>query len=224
MHNRQLTRKIITVYRILKKLYGTPKKRRLDPLDELIMTILSQNTSNRNSVPAFYSLKKGFKTWENVRVARPAAIARLIKRGGLANIKARRIKEVLGAIKERQGRLDISFLKSLSAEEGSDYLRSLKGVGPKTASVVLLFSFGKPVMPVDTHIFRVAKRMGILGKKTSIEQAHIALTAAMPPLLIHDFHINMIEHGRQVCKAPRPLCDICGAKRICAYYIACQRR
>jgi len=218
MSNLSLTRKITAIHKILKYLYGTPKKRHLAPLDELIMTILSQNTSDRNSVPAFFNLKKSFRNWGDVRVARASRIAGLIKRGGLANIKARRIKDVLSAIRQRQNSLNISFLKKIPVQDAMDYLMSLKGVGPKTASVVLLFSFNKPVMPVDTHIFRVAKRLGILGKKVSVEEAHAILTAATPPRIIRDFHINLIEHGRKICKAQRPLCDLCGVRRLCTYY------
>ena len=182
------------------------------------MTILSQNTTDKNSIPAFYALKNGFKDWETVRTAPIRRIIPFIRKGGLANIKAKRIKEALDEIRSRQGRLDISFLKKLSDQQAYDYLRSLKGVGPKTASIVLLFSFNKPLMPVDTHIYRVAKRIGLLGAKVSVEKAHTILTKSTPPAIIHGLHINMIEHGRQVCKAPRPLCHVCGVRRICTYF------
>jgi len=166
---------------LLKTAYGRPPAlRKSDPIDELVRTILSQNTTDKNSLKAFTALKSAFRSWEGLRRAPAARIERLICHAGLANIKAGRIKEALAEIKRREGRISLSRLKGLSVQGAIEYLRSLKGVGPKTAACVLLFSFGKPVMPVDTHIFRVTKRLGLVPKDLSIEEAHRLLSVIVP--------------------------------------------
>lgn len=199
----------------IRKVYGIPKPRRTPPVDELVRTILSQNTSDKNSVPAFWALKKKFGSWERVLKARPASVAAAIKRAGLANIKSARIIGVLGEIRKREGRISLSRLKGLSVEDGLSYLRSLKGVGPKTAACVLLFSFGKPAMPVDTHIFRVAKRLGLIPEDVTIEEAHDILTELVPKDLIYEFHLGIISHGRETCRAAGPKCGSCVLYGIC---------
>ncbi len=209
--------KITTIMKLLNKAYGRPRSlRKTDPVDEIIRTVLSQNTNDRNSLAAFAVLKKHFRSWEGVLRTDTRRIAQLIKHAGLANIKARRIKDVLAEIKDREGKLSLSLLKRLDPKIGLVYLRSLKGVGPKTAACVLLFSFGKPVMPVDTHIYRVAGRLGLIGPKTSIGEAHEALTKLVPKRLIYDFHLGIIEHGRRTCKAQNPRCGFCVLYDICA--------
>ena len=210
--------RIIEILRVVNRAYRKPEPlRKTPPVDELIRTVLSQNTNDRNSLAAFAILKKRFRSWGGVLRTDTRRIAQLIKHAGLANIKARRIKEVLAEIKRREGRINLSLLKRLDAGSGLAYLRSLKGVGPKTAACVLLFSFGKPVMPVDTHIYRVAGRLGLIGPKVSIEEAHEALTKLVPKHLIYEFHLGIIEHGRRTCKAQNPRCGFCVLYNICAF-------
>jgi endonuclease-3 len=141
----------------------------------------------------------------------------MIKHAGLANIKAKRIKEVLSEIKRREGRLSLASLRSMGVNEAISYLKSLKGVGPKTAACVLLFSFGKPVMPVDTHIYRVTGRLGLIPKHLSIEEAHRFLSDLVPKSLIYDFHLGIIEHGRKTCKAQNPRCGVCLLYSLCKF-------
>ena len=165
----------------LNKAYGAPPPfRPSPPVDELIRTILSQNTSDRNSLKAFAVLKRNFRSWDALVYTRTGMVSRLIRHAGLSRIKAARIKGVLNEIKRREGRIDLSSLNDLSVEEASAYLRSLKGVGFKTAACVLLFSFGRPVMPVDTHIFRVSKRLGIIDRGMTVEEAHLFLSERVP--------------------------------------------
>jgi endonuclease-3 len=212
--------RIRKILELLENANGAPRIfRKTPPVDELIRTILSQNTSDSNSVPAFHRLKKHFKSWDNVLKARKSEIARLIKHGGLENMKAERIKAALAEIKKREGRINLANLTRLDTGDALRYLRSLKGVGPKTASCVLLFSFGKPVMPVDTHIFRVAKRIGLIGKDLGVEEAHEVLTLKVPRGLIYRFHLGIIEHGRRTCKSQNPQCGSCvlSRRRLCLW-------
>jgi endonuclease-3 len=206
--------KIAKVIELLNKEYGEKKwKKRQGPLDQLIQTILSQNTSDRNSYAAFSSLKRKYPSWESLMEASEDEIAETIKVGGLENIKAKRIKDTLIAIKERRQNLDLSYLKELPQEEALSSLTTLKGVGPKTAAVVLLFSFGKPVLPVDTHIHRVSKRLSLIGNADRLK-AHKILQQMVPKEQVYSFHINMIEHGRKICK-PKPKCPECVLNSIC---------
>ena len=211
-------RKTTTVLKLLSRAYGRPELfRASDPVDELVRTVLSQNTNDRNSLSAFAVLKKHFSSWDGLIKADTKRIARLIRHAGLANIKAGRIKEILLEIKRREGRIDLTRLKSADLRSSLEYLKSLKGVGPKTAACVLLFSFHKPVMPVDTHIFRVAKRLGIIGPKIGIGQAHEILTKMMQPGLIYELHLGIIEHGRRTCKAQNPRCGFCVLYNLCRF-------
>jgi endonuclease-3 len=186
-----------------------------DPINVLLGTILSQNTSDANSHRAFASLKASFDSWEAVASAPAEHIARVIKSGGLFQIKAARIKQVLEQIEKEQGRISLDFLKSKTMAEAEDYLMHLPGVGHKTASCVLLFSLGKPSLPVDTHVFRVAKRLGLIDAKTSIEKAPGLLQEQIPPSKVYQFHVHMIEHGRRICHARQPHCDRCILRGIC---------
>jgi len=209
---------IMKILKILKRAYGAPpRRRRSDPIDEIIRTILSQNTSDRNSLAAFAVLKKSFKSWEALLDTDTAKLARLIRHAGLANIKAKRIKEVLLEIKRRERRQSLASLKNMDTGEAILYLKSLKGIGPKTAACVLLFSFGKPVMPVDTHIYRVTGRLGLIPKNLSVEEAHRLLSDAVPKNLIYDFHLGIIEHGRKTCKAQNPKCGVCLLYSLCRF-------
>jgi endonuclease-3 len=186
-----------------------------DPVSVLISTILSQNTSDTNSKRAFRSLINSFSDWKAVADASIDEVAKSIRSGGLAEIKAGRIKLALQEISEKRGCLDLSFLDELPLPEAKSWLRELHGVGPKTAGCVLLFSLGKPALPVDTHVFRVAKRLGLIGSRVSPQQAHDLLESLVPSEDIYQFHLHMIEHGRRVCKAQRPRCSLCILQEIC---------
>ena len=186
-----------------------------DPIDVLIGTILSQNTSDTNSGRAFASLKASFGSWEAVAIAPAEHIAEVIKSGGLSQIKAVRIKQVLGQIEKEQGGISLDSLKSMNISETEDYLIRLPGVGHKTARCVLLFSLAKPSLPVDTHIFRVCKRLGLIDSRASIEKAHSLLQELTPPSKVYQFHVHMIEHGRRICHARQPRCNLCILKDIC---------
>ena len=186
-----------------------------EPLDSLIGTILSQNTSDVNSGRTFESLKRRFQTWERVLLATPRRIAGAIRPGGLAGIKSRRIKAILSDIKKSHGRLDLGFLKEMPAGEGYDYLLSFKGVGPKTAACVLLFACRKPAFPVDTHILRIGKRLGWARPKESAEAFQDRMLGRIPRGWVYSLHINMIAHGRVVCRPRRPKCRECVLVKLC---------
>ncbi|MBM3156446.1 MAG: endonuclease III [Chloroflexi bacterium] len=209
---------ISEITRLLAMEYGRLKWRsHRDPLDELVLTILSQNTSDHNSRRAFDSLIKRFGGWEAVARGDVEDIAEAIKLGGLARVKAPRIKQILEQIKAERGSLDLSFLEEMPLAEAKAWLQSLPGVGPKTAACVLLFSLGKPVLPVDTHIHRVAKRLGLIDSRVNAEKAHEILGDIVPARNVYQFHIHMIEHGRRVCKAQRPLCHRCVLLKGCPF-------
>ena len=183
---------------------------RLDPTHELVFTILSQHTSDRNSERAFRSLMQRFGTLEAVADAGVADIEEAIAGGGLAKVKAPRISLALNRILElNQGSLDLRFLAEMPMDEARTWLRQLPGIGPKSAGIILSFSLGMPAMAVDTHIYRVSRRLGIIGPKVSVDKAHEILEAAMPPEDVYPFHAAFIIHGRQVCKAQRPRCGGC---------------
>jgi len=201
---------ISEITRLLGKEYGRLRWRsHRDPIAELILTTLSQNTSDHNSRRAFDSLIKRFGSWEAVAKGSVEDIAEAIKMGGLARVKAPRIKQILKQIKAERGSLDLAFLNEMPVAEAKAWLQRLPGVGPKTAACVLLFSLGKPVLPVDTHVHRVAKRLGLIDSRVTAEKAHEILGDMVPPKNVYQFHIHMIEHGRRVCKAQRPLCNQC---------------
>ena len=183
---------------------------RLEPAHELVFTILSQHTADRNSERAFRSLMQRFGSLESVAEAAVADIEAAIAGGGLAKVKAPRIKTVLNRIQELNGgSLDLSFLGEMPMDEARAWLRQLPGIGPKSAGIILSFSLGMPAMAVDTHIYRVSQRLGFIGPKVNADKAHEILEAAMPPDDVYPFHAALITHGRQVCKAQRPLCGAC---------------
>jgi endonuclease III len=186
-----------------------------DPLGVLIQTILSQNTSDTNSGRAFEALKKSFRVWDELLITDEAVIADIIRSGGLARIKARRIMQALNIIREKRGDLDLDFLDSLSVAEAREWLKQLPGVGDKTASCVLLFAFGRPALPVDTHIYRVAGRLGWLNQVISPAEAHRVLGEKVPLDDVFRFHILMIEHGRKTCYARNPRCSGCVLGKLC---------
>ncbi len=207
---------ITEIIRLLAEEYGAVSWRQHhDPLSELIMAILSQNTSDHNSRRAFDRLITSFGDWEAVAEADVEDIAQAIKPGGLAQVKAPRIKKVLEQISTQRGSFDMDFLGEMPVDEARAWLRALTGVGPKTASCVLLFSLGKPALPVDTHIHRVSKRLGLVDSKASAEKAHEILGAMVSAEDVYQFHIHMIEHGRRVCKAQHPRCHECALLQGC---------
>jgi endonuclease-3 len=180
-----------------------------DPMSELVRTILSQNTSDTNSGRAFARLLVRFPTWESLMGAEPTAIAEAIRVGGLARVKAPRIKAIAEEVWARLGSFDLSFLAEMPLEEAKAWLRSLPGVGPKTAACVLLFALGRPALPVDTHVYRVAKRLGLVPARVGAAEAHELLEGMLAPDEVYPFHMSLIKHGRRICKAQRPLCSQC---------------
>jgi endonuclease III len=189
-----------------------------DPMSELVLTILSQNTSDKNSRAAFQELRKTFPDWDQLMEVETPVLADAIRKGGLANIKARRIQSALLEIQLKRGTLDLTFLTALQLEDARTWLLNLPGVGFKTAACVLLFSFGMPAMPVDTHVYRVATRLGLIPPKTTQENAHRQLEKAVPEKDIYEFHMLMIEHGRRICSARGTDCKSCICKNLCAGY------
>lgn len=210
--------KLAASLEVLRQEYGHHRwKPHRDPLSELVRTILSQNTSDVNSNRAFARLQERFPSWEQVRDGDVEAIVEAIRPGGLARIKAPRIKGAVQAISEERGSLDLEFLRETDLDEARSWLESLVGVGPKTAACVLLFSLGRPVLPVDTHVHRVSRRLGLLQPRASTESAHEILGGMLADGAIYDFHVNMVSHGRRVCVARRPHCDVCVLAAQCDY-------
>lgn len=211
--------KIRLLHNRLGKEYGIPVwESGYDPLTELIFTVLSQHTSDSNRDKAFANLRTLYPTWEQVREAPIKSIESAIQTAGLGRIKSARIQSLLRTITTRFGKLSLDFLKDLPTGKAHEILVSLDGVGPKTAACVLLFSMQRPVFPVDTHIFRVSKRLGLIPQKVNVDQAHQILQSMVPDNLMYPFHINVIQHGRKVCKAGRPLCEMCSIRDQCNYY------
>jgi endonuclease-3 len=198
------------ICRRLEKVYGPVKPPRPRPvLDQLIGTVLSQNTSDTNSRTAFDELRRRFKNWELVRRAPVARIARAIRQAGLSNQKAPRIKKILKELHQEYGQLSLEFLHDVPTQEAIELLGRFHGVGPKTVACVLLFACRKPVLPVDTHVHRVSRRLGLLGPKTDAAKAHDELAKLVPARRVLEFHIQLIRHGRTVCLAGRPKCADC---------------
>lgn len=187
----------------------------LDPIGELVQTILSQNTSDNNSRRAFENLINTFGSWEKIAAADISQIAEAIRAGGLADIKARYIKHALEKLKNEAPDFNLNFLKKKGVKYAREWLMRLPGVGMKTASCVLLFSLGMPAFPVDTHVYRVSRRLGILDPRISVDAAHKKLESLIAPQDIYRCHVLLIEHGRKICKAQRPLCNKCTLRNIC---------
>jgi endonuclease-3 len=208
-----------TFSRILKRLEGVygprPLRRWGKAVPVLVETILSQNTSNRNSAAGFRILRRTFKTWDDVADAPVEEVERAIRISGLSNIKAPRIQAILRQIREAHGTIDLEFLKRSTPAEAMAYLRAFTGVGPKTANCVLLFSFGMPLFPVDTHIHRLAIRLGLIPAKATAEQAHDLLSEVIRPDERYPLHVLLIEHGRKVCKPRNPRCEECVLLKLC---------
>ena len=210
--------RVESILKLLSAEYGEKRWRRQSPIEVLVQTILSQNTSDRNSGRAFEQLVASFASWEDMANASVDGISRSIKAGGLGKVKARYIKQALEVIWRRRDGFELDFLKQLPLDEARDWLRQLPGVGMKTASCVLLFSLGMPALPVDTHVLRVAKRLRLISCKASAEQAHKLLEHIIPCGDVYRFHVLLIEHGRKVCKAQRPHCNQCALWRLCSSY------
>jgi endonuclease-3 len=221
------TKHLVRVYELLLRTYGEPKNEPdYDPLGGLVGTILSQHTSDTNSGRAYKQLVTTFPTWEDVRDAPTVKIVEAIKCGGLANIKSVRIQDVLYILTEKQqeqGETNtlseylFDELARRSTEEAWRYLRELPGVGPKTAACVLMFNLDRPAFPIDTHVHRVSKRLGLIGNRVSAEQAHDIFDEIVPPEWVYPLHINLIQHGRQICHAQRPECTRCPLFSECVY-------
>lgn len=200
----------------LAPLYGpTGSPRAYDPISELVYTVLSQNTADSNSIPAYHRLEAALPGWDAVADAPPEMVIEAIRKGGLAQIKGLRIQAILREIRSRLGGFDLSFLKKMPLVEAKAWLRSLPGVGPKTTGCVLLFSLGMPALPVDTHVYRVALRLGYINAKVSADKSHDVLEAMLAPEQVLQFHMYLINHGRKVCKAVRPLCGACVLEDLC---------
>lgn len=207
------------VYARLEKAFGLPAwEQPTTPLNELVSTILSQNTNDHNRDMAFTRLVQRFPTWEQVRDAPYAEVVEAIRPAGLGQQKGERIQEVLRQITAERGSLDLSFLAGMQDGEALAWLRRFKGVGPKTASIVLVFSLGKPAFPVDTHVYRVSGRIGLRPEKITVEQAHEYLSGVFRPEQYGPAHLNLIRLGREICHARKPECSRCPVKNLCEYF------
>jgi len=214
----------LKIHNRLIEFYGEPIWRTpLPPLNELVSTILSQNTNDTNRDRGFNSLREKFPTWEGVRDAPEEDVIEAVRVAGLANQKGPRIQAVLKAITQERGQLDLDFLKAYSAEDAYAWLLKFKGVGPKTASIVLQFSLGKPAFPVDTHIYRISGRLELRPQKMTAVKAHEHLAGQFPPETYYAAHLNIIRLGREICKARKPQCEICPVKDLCQFYANIQR-
>jgi endonuclease III len=212
------SQKALQAYQALLSFYGIPAPRdKQDPLSELIQTILSQNTSDRNTARSFSQLKRHFPGWNDVLEADVQDVIAAIKVGGLAQIKGPRIQAILRQIYREQGSLNLEFLNGMSASSIMTYLTRLQGVGPKTAACVILFALDKPALPVDTHVHRVSLRLGLVPAKSSAGRTQELLEAMLPVHLYFPFHMNVIRHGRTLCLAARPKCSECPLADLCDF-------
>jgi endonuclease-3 len=219
-----LARKTLRVHETLLAAYGQPIWRTpLPALDELVSTILSQNTNDTNRDRAFEALRARFPTWEAARDAPAEAVIAAIRPAGLANQKGPRIQQVLRAITAQRGALDLEFLRTWPVGEARAWLTQFKGVGPKTAAIVLLFALGRPAFPVDTHVHRVTGRLGLRPENMSADASHPHFEGLLPPDTYYAAHLNLIRHGREVCHARHPACGACRLAQMCAYAQAAKR-
>jgi endonuclease III len=203
---------------LLRGYYGRPRNEpHRAPLDELVLTVLSQNTNDRNRDVAYERLRDRFPDWEAVARAPVTEIEEAIRPGGISKVKATRIKAMLGAIEAERGSLDLSFLGDAPRATALEFLEALPGVGRKTAACVQLFSFDQPELPVDTHVYRVASRLGLIRARASFEEAHDVLLAATDPEAVYETHVNLIRHGRRICTARAPACPGCPLLEVCPY-------
>jgi endonuclease III len=204
------------IHRRLERAFGPlDPPRRLEPLEELVVTVLSQNTSDVNRDRAYSALRTRYPSWERLAAARERGVAQAIRPGGLANTKAPRILAILREIRAREGRLDLGWMRGASDEDVFEYLTSLPGVGPKTAACVLAFSLDRPALPVDTHVHRVATRLGFLPPGTPAGPAHRRMAEQVPPKLRVSMHVGLIRLGRAQCRAGIPRCEACPLRDLC---------
>lgn len=216
-----LRRKYAEVFNRLEQTYGRPEwSPRLSAVDELVATIISQNTADVNTERAFAALREGFPDWPSVIAAPTAAVAEAIRPAGLAKQKAPRIQAALRTIRDERGELSLDFLRDMPVAEAEAWLTRIKGVGRKTAAIVLLFALGRPAFPVDTHVHRVTGRLGLIPNGLNADKAHDWLAALGDPDTYYPIHINLIRHGREVCTARTPRCERCPLTDLCDYYQA----
>jgi endonuclease-3 len=216
--NMTLADKALAVHQGLLDFYGQPEWRNpLPAIDELVSTILSQSTSDINRDKGFNALRARFDTWEDVRDADTALVVETIRPAGLANQKGPRIQNVLRRITELRGELNIDFLKEYTPKDARQWLEQFKGIGPKTASIILQFSLGLPAFPVDTHVHRLSGRIGLRPEKMNAEKSHDHLEALLPPETYYDAHLNIIRLGREICQARKPKCADCPLQDLCDY-------
>jgi endonuclease-3 len=209
----------------LRSYYARPRNEpHRAPLDELVLTVLSQNTNDRNRDVAYERLRDRFPDWAAVAHAPDSEIEEAIRPGGISKVKGRRIKAMLVAIEAERGGLDLGFLADAPRAEALDFLERLPGVGRKTAACVLLFSYDRPELPVDTHVYRVASRLGLIRPRASFEEAHDVLLAATDPEDVYELHVNLIRHGRRLCTARAPACPECPLLELCPYGRRATRR
>jgi len=221
-----LESKALEVHQCLVQVFGQrPHRPRRDPIAVLVSTIISQNTNDALRDKAFNLLRRRFPTWEQVRDAPVEQVMEAIQVAGLSQQKAPRTQQALHRISEEQGELSLDFLREMGVEKAKQWLTSIKGVGPKTAAIVLLFALDMPAFPVDTHIHRVTRRLGLIPANASRERAHEMLEALLPAQTYYTFHLNVIRHGREVCRARQPHCELCVLRSLCDYYrdVVCQR-
>jgi endonuclease-3 len=218
-HTDRLREKYEAVFHLLNEVYGRPAWRSHGPpLDELVATILSQATADVNTERAYVELTARFPDWESVMNAPPEAVIAAIHSAGLSLTKGPRIQNALRTIYRERGELSLDFLADLPLAEAMAWLTAIEGVGPKTASIVLLFSLGRPVFPVDTHVYRVGGRLGLIPPRMSADKAHAFLVGLGAPETYYPMHINLIRHGREICRARHPQCQICPLQDWCEYY------
>ena len=214
----EIKKKALETHVRLLREFGEPIWRNpLPAIDELVSTFLSQNTNDVNRDRGFDSLRAKFPTWEEVRDAPEDEVIEAVRVAGLANQKGPNIQRALRQISEERGELDLSFLKEMAVEEARAWLTKFKGVGPKTAAIVLLFSLGMPAFPVDTHVYRITGRVGLRPEKISVEKAHPYLESVFPPDSYYAAHLNIIRLGREICKARKADCAQCPLLEICDY-------
>jgi endonuclease-3 len=215
---KNLKARALKIHETLLQAFGEPIWRNpLPAIDELVSTILSQNTNDINRDRGFNALRAKLPTWEAVRDAKPEDVIDAIRPAGLANQKGPRIQQVLRAINEERGSLNLDFLADLPIEEARAWLTKFNGVGPKTAAIVLCFSLNMPAFPVDTHIYRVSGRLGLRPEKMTVEQAHPYLESIFPPETYYAGHLNLIRLGREICVARKPKCPQCPINKLCEY-------
>lgn len=211
-------KRVERIRELLREYYGRPiNEAHGAPIDELVLTVLSQNTNDRNRDVAFMRLRERFDDWDRVAGAPVAEVEEAIKPGGISKVKSKRIQDILNKIRADAGDLDLSWLATVKRERAIEFLESLPGVGRKTAACVLMFSYDRPEMPVDTHVYRVSSRLGLIRPKASFEEAHDEWLELAPGDELFELHVNLLRHGRRVCASQRPRCEACPLKRLCPH-------